>query len=91
LKDRDSHELSRTRSVSAAPLFFGVVDAGLNRLLQHASLMLAPAFHNGLLAYGEDGSVRRSRCEMFHLVKKRGILTEKRFVSGVDLERDRRP
>jgi hypothetical protein len=72
-------------------LFFSVIDAGLNRLLQHAPLMLAPAFHNGLLAYSEDSPVRRSRCEMFHLVEKRGILTEKRLVSGVNLERNCRP
>jgi hypothetical protein len=78
-------------SVSAAPPFFGLVDAGLDRLLEDVPLLLATALRDGLLAGGEDRSPGSRRREMFHLVEKQDVVPEERFVGGVDLEREGRP
>jgi hypothetical protein len=75
----------RSSTVSAAPLFFGVVDAGLYGLLKDALLKLSPAFDDSLLT---DSSIGHCLGKMRHLLEVSCVIEEKRCEVRVDLEAD---
>ena len=81
----------RKSSVLTAPLFFGVVDASLERLSESATLMIASAVDDSLFADRQDGSLGCSLGEVFHLVEIGGVLKKKRREISIDLKGDCRP
>jgi len=76
---------------SVGPLFFGVVDASLDRLLEGAALMLASPLDDGPLANSKDRPVGSGLGEMLHLVEIGSIIEQKRGEVRVDLNRDGLP
>jgi hypothetical protein len=83
--------LFRKSTVSAAPLFFGLVDVSLNGLSKNASLLLSTSVDDGLLAGGQDRSIGSGLGEMLHLLKKCRVIPKQRLEVIVDLDCDRLP
>ena len=73
---------------SAAPLFFGGIDAGLGGLLEEVTLLLATLLDDGLLAGVQEGTLGGGGGEIPHLAEEGGVPAAEDLVLGVDFQRD---